>query len=174
MMAPIIILAVIAGFSTLVFRIILSHRPFRLVNYWTQFIVSSLLGLLLWLGLIVGSYATAFLSGVDGFDVVCGILVYLCALWCNYWVCNLAGGFRMLMMANLADQTDPISLETWMAAFGGLGMDVFLQDRIQSILIPLKIVSIEENKMTLLPGWGLFFARIMAVLQILLYQVRSD
>jgi hypothetical protein len=172
MIPKIIVFAILAGFSTLIFRMILSHRPLRLAGGLAQIIVSSLSGITLWIVLVLLSHSTTPISGAEKWDMVSGVLIHLCAFWCNYWISNLAGGFRVLMAINLADQTRPITLEEWMAAFGGLGMDVFLRDRMKSILIPWKIVSVHDNKMILLPGWGMFFGRLMAILEIMLYRMR--
>ena len=172
MIPSIIAFAILTGFSTLIFRMILSHRPFRLAGTWTQIIVSSLSGLSLWIVLVLLLHSIAPISGAEKWDMVCGVLIHLCAFWCNFWIGNLVGGFRAQMTFNLASQTRPVTLVEWMAAFGGLGMDAFLKDRMKSILIPWKIVSVHDNKMILLPGWGIFFGRLMAVLEIMLYRMR--
>jgi hypothetical protein len=60
-----------------------------------------------------------------------------------------------------------------MMAFGGFGMKVFLRDRLTSILIPWRIVTVEDDKVNLLPGWGIFFGRLMVILKFILYNVRG-
>jgi hypothetical protein len=174
MIPRIIVLAILTGFSTLIFRIIFSHRPFRLAGFWTQIAVSSLSGVSLWIVLLIILHTTNPITWAERWDVVCGVLIHLCAFWCNYWIGNLGGGFRVQMAINLADQTRPVTLEEWMAAFSGLGLDVFLKDRLNSILIPWKIVSVNDHKITLLPGWGMFFGKLIAILEILLYRMRSS
>jgi len=141
-----IVLVIISGFAILVFRIIISHRPFRLLGAWPQVIVSTILGWFLWIFLTILERSYGSLSRIDGWDVLCGILILLCATWCNYWIGNLAGGFRVQMQMNLANQLQPVSLEEWMETFGGLGMKVFLRDRLTSILIPWRIVSVEDDR----------------------------
>lgn len=173
MIPRIIALAILTGFSTLIFRVILPRRPFCLTGAWSQIIISSFLGLSLWFVLIVQVSPSALISEVEKWDVVCGALIHLCAFWCNYWICNLAGGFRAQMVITLAAQNSPVTLEEWMASFGGIGMDAFLRDRTTSILIPWKIALVQDDKMFLLPGWGLFFGRLMTILEIVLYRVRS-
>jgi hypothetical protein len=173
MIPSIIAFAILASFSTLIFRVILPHRPFFLTGAWAQVIVSSLFGISVWIVLVLRAYPFGLISEIEIWDVVCGVLIHLCALWCNYWICNLSGGFRAQMAITLADQTCPVTLEEWMVAFGGLGMNAFLKDRMTSILIPWKIAFVRNDKLTLLPGWGLFFGRLMVFLEIVLYRVRS-
>lgn len=171
MISPIIAIAILSGFSTLLFRMIISRPPFRVKNIWSQIIISVIAGAILWLGSVclIGSPITYRHSG----DIICGILIFLCAFWCNYWISNFAGGFRVQMQLNIADQKRAITFDEWMRTFGGLGMEVFLRDRVQSILIPWKTVALENGTLRLLQGWGMFFGRIMTILRKILPGVRK-
>jgi hypothetical protein len=77
------------------------------------------------------------------------------------------------MQMNLASKKGPIPFDDWMATFGGLGMAVFLKDRLESILIPWKTVAFEKGNLRLLPGWGVFFSKLMILLRVLLPKVRD-
>jgi hypothetical protein len=169
----IIALAILAGLSTLVFRLIISHRPLRISGGWAQIILSSILGWGLWIGLTFLHLANAPTYENAGWDLVCGILILLCVVWCQYWIGNLGGGFRVQMQITLADQTQPVSLEKWMAAFNGRGMQVFLTDRLNSILIPWKIVEEKNGNVRLLPGWGMFYGRLMSIIKMMLPNLRT-
>src|ERR1041385_8259180 len=120
MIPPIIALALISSFCTLFIRIIISHRPFQIKGGWQQIIGATMTGGILWVLSIILIKPGFSLSAPEWWDVLCGILIFLCAFWCNYWSGNLAGGFRVQMQINLADQKKPISLEEWMTTFGGL------------------------------------------------------
>ncbi len=174
MIPPIIALSLITGFCTLLIRIIISHRPFHVKNIWWQIIGSTSAGGILWIISIVLTRPNLSISEGEWGDILCGILIFLCAFWCNYWSTNLAGGFRVQMQMNLAHQKRPISLQEWMAAFGGLGMEIFLKDRIESVLIPWKTVTLEKGELWLLPGSGMFLGKLMHLLRILLPKVRQD
>jgi len=100
--------------------------------------------------------------------MLCGALVILCAIWGNYWLGNFGGGFRINMLVILAAQHKPISFEQWMDLYGGLGMDVFLRDRLRSILIPWGIVKEEKGSISLTTTKGKLFGVMMNILYILL------
>lgn len=169
----IITLAILAGFYTLVFRLIISHRPLRISGGWAQIILPSILGGGLWIGSTMLTLANTPSYENAGWDLVCGILILLCVLWCQYWIGNLGGGFRVQMQITLADQTQPVSLEKWMALFNGRGMEVFLADRLNSILIPWKIVDVKNGKVRLLPGWGMFYGRLMSIIKKIIPNLRT-
>lgn len=173
MIPTIIALAITSGLSTLLFRIIISRPPFRVKKIWSQIFISMGLGAILW-GLSIVLINPALSSNEKWADIFCGILILLCAFWCNYWIGNFAGGFRVQMQMNIADQMQPITFEGWMKTFGGLGMETFLKDRIQSILIPWKTIAIENNQLRLLPGWGTFFGKAMDILKRVFPTVRRD
>ncbi len=173
MIPTIIALAILAGLSTLVFRLVISHRPFRISGGWTQIIISSILGDGLWVFLTLLYLANTSSYENEGWDLLCGILILLCVLWCNYWLANLGGGFRVQMQISLADQTQPVSLEKWMAVFNGRGMEIFLADRLNSILIPWKIVEVKDGKVRLLPGWGMFFGGLMNLVKKIIPNLRT-
>jgi hypothetical protein len=174
MIPQVILLALISSFSTLFIRIIISHRPFFVRNIWHQILASTIAGAFFWVISIFLIIPASSRSEIGWADILCGILIFLCAFWCNYWSTNLAGGFRVQMQINLANQKKPISLKEWMATFGGLGMEVFLKDRIESILIPWNTIAVENGNLRLLPGWGVFFSKLMILLRILFPKVRDE
>lgn len=98
---------------------------------------------------------------VNIWDVVCGILVLLCAMWATYWIANLGGGFRINMLLLLSSQDTPISLDQWMDLYGGAGMHAFLRDRLKSILLRWNIVHHEDGTITLTRKNGHFFGWAM-------------
>jgi hypothetical protein len=174
MIPRIILFAFIAGFSTLFIRVIISHRPFLVRNIWHQIVAATVAGGVLWVAAIFLTSPGLPRADIKWEDILCGMLILLCAFWCNYWSTNLAGGFRIQMQMNLAAQSKPLSLKEWMTTFGGLGMDVFLKDRIESVLIPYKTVVLETGNLRLLPGWGMFFSKLMILLRALFPNVRAE
>jgi hypothetical protein len=172
-MPIVVLLACVGGISMLVFRVLLAHRPFRVTDMWRQMILATLLGWCLWGGSIFLNYASSPEPGFACPDLLCGVLILLCASWCNYWIANLGGGFRVQALMALEECGRPVKLEEWMAAFGGLGMSAFLNDRLNSILVPWRIAASEGGHIRLLPGWGHFFGRIMQVLDFLFYGMRG-
>jgi hypothetical protein len=173
MIPTIVGLAILFGFSTLVFRIILSHRPFR-IRGGAQIILPFILGVILWIIFSIWYIALTQSLKDIGWDILCGILILFCALWCHYWIGNLAGGFRVQMQIALSDQASPLSLDQWMSIFDGKGMDAFLADRLKSILISMKIVTIEKDRVQLTRGWGSFYGKLMNLLIIILPGMRNS
>jgi hypothetical protein len=173
MIPPVVGLAILFGFSILVFRVILSHWPFR-IRGGAQIILPLVLGVSLWI-----FFSTLYIVQKHplkdvGWDILCGILILLCSYWCHYWIGNLAGGFRVQMQIALAAQTAPVTFGEWMSKFGGRGMDAFMADRMKSILILWKIVTIEKDRVQLTRGWGSFYGKLMNLLQIILPGMRNS
>lgn len=173
MIPLVILLALLTSFSTVFIRIIISHRPFLVKNIWHQILGATIAGGILWVISIFITISYYPRLEIGWADILCGTLIFLCAFWCNYWSTNLAGGFRVQMQMTLANQKRPISLKEWMATFGGLGMEVFLKDRIESILIPWNAVALENGNLRLLSGWGVFFSKLMILLRVLLPKIRG-
>lgn len=171
---PIIALAIICSISTLLIRIVITHRPFHIKNVWHQIFGSLIIGIIIWVVSFLITRSNSPVSVNEWADIICGILIFLCAFWCHYWIGNFAGGFRIQMQVNLASQKEPISLQEWMKTFSGLGMETFLQDRIQSILIPWNTVEYKNDHLCLLSGWGTFFAGLMNILKYIFPKVRGD
>ena len=170
MPSPIIAFAIICSLSTLLIRVVIARRPFRIKNIWHQIFISLIAAIAIW---AVAVFRTP-ISEQNWGDVICGVLIFGCAFWCQYWIGNFAGGFRIQMQINLADQQAPLSLEEWMKTFSGLGMEAFLQDRIQAILIPWNTVEYKNGQLYLLRGWGTFFASLMNILKYIFPRVRSN
>lgn len=165
-----IILSIFAGFSIPFFTYIFSSRLPLFKSWIIQYITASLSGFLLWFVL-----AIAFDAPWDyRWDILCGVLILLCAIWSNYWLGNLRGGFRINMLLKIAEQTRPVSLDEWMSLYGGLGMDAFLRDRLKAILIPWRIVEEHNDIIRLTRGRGDFFGWGMDVLYRLLQGSRRE
>jgi hypothetical protein len=171
---PIIALAIVCSLFTLVIRVIISRPPFRIKNVWSQIFSSLTVAVIIWITSIFFIKPASPISKTEWRDIVCGILIFLNAFWCHYWIGNFAGGFRVQMQINLASQKRPISIEEWMNTFGGLGMEAFLRDRLQSILIPWNTVKLEGGQLRLRAGWGIFFGRLMRIVKNILPKVRGN
>jgi hypothetical protein len=163
--STVILTSAIAGFSMLGFMILFSRRPFYIPYGLPRYAGTFLAGLVLWIALLGFTHAllpfTAAATPARGYtaaipDLICGFLVLGCAAWACYWVSNFGQGFRIHMLLDLAQQKTPVTLEQWMACFGDLGMEKFLKDRLQSILIPWKIVELDGDAVKLTPGLGRF------------------
>jgi hypothetical protein len=166
----VVFLSIISGFSLPIFTLIFSERLFFIKSGKIRYFVASILGFLLWLFLLEA-------SGIqfdNVWDIGCGILIILCAVWSNYWLSNFGAGFRMNMLLKIAEQERPIPLEEWMELFGGLGMEAFLDDRLKTILIPWKIVQENDGVITLTRGRGYFFGWAMQILYHLLQGSRRE
>jgi len=174
MIPSIINLAIVCSISTLLIRVIISRKPFLIKNIWTQIISSLIIAAIIWAASIYLTKSSSPISGAEWGDILCGVLIFLSAFWCHYWIGNFAGGFRVQMLNNLASQKQPISKEEWMNTFGGLGMEAFLRDRIQSILIPWQVINLEHGQLRLLAGWGTFFGKLVKLLEIIMPGVRDD
>jgi hypothetical protein len=169
-MSMVVFLSIISGFSLPVLTLLLSKKPFLIKSDNIRYLTASLLGFVLWMVLIA-----LFRIALDnGWDIICGTLILLCAVWSNFWLSNFGGGFRMNMLLKIAEQERPITINEWMKLFGGLGMEVFLQDRLNSVLIPLRIVEQKDGMITLTIGRGYFFGRLMQILYHLLQGSRRE
>ena len=165
-----IVLSIIAGFSIPFFSYIFSSRIQLIKSKMIQYVTASIFGFLLWFFLAV----IFNISWHNKWDILCGVLIILCAVWSNYWLGNLGGGFRINMLLKIAEQKQPVSLDEWMDLYGGLGMDAFLRDRLRTILIPWKIVEENNGIITLTKERGYFFGWGMKVLYQLLQGSRRE
>jgi len=165
-----IVLSIIAGFSIPFFSFIFSSRILLFKSKMIQYVTASIFGFLLWFFLAM----TFNIAWHNKWDILCGVLIILCAVWSNYWLGNLGGGFRINMLLKIAEQTRPVSLDEWMDLYGGLGMNAFLRDRLRTILIPWKIVEEHNGIITLTKERGYFFGWGMKVLYQLLQGSRRE
>ena len=161
----IILLAIISGILIPFLMNLYSRLPFFRKNGWYLIIGASLSGLLTWLILLIICRAIPKAGAYWQADLLCGFLVWLCASWCNYWLCNFGGGFRINMLVDLARQKEPITIEEWMSSFNHLGMEAFFKDRIESILLPFKVIEIEGEQVRLTNSWGRFFGTCASILR---------
>lgn len=159
-----IILAIISGLSIPIFTALFFSSVFRMKSSLMRYVASSSAGFILWFILLAAFHA--FRNNI--WDLICGGLVILCAIWANYWLGNFGGGFRINMLVILAAQQKPITFEQWMDLYGNLGMDAFLRDRMRSILIPWGIVKEAQGNISLTSQQGRFFGWLMNALYFLL------
>jgi hypothetical protein len=167
-------LAIPAGFSILLFRVILSHQPLKIKDSLAQLIISSMMGVVVWIVSMVILLKSSALQENNEWDFLCGVLILLCAFWCNYWISNLAGGFRIHMQLSLAENSEPLTIEEWMASYDKGGMELFLSDRIESILVRNNIVMVENGLVRLTSGPGYFWAKVLSILNFIFPNLRAD
>jgi hypothetical protein len=83
-------------------------------------------------------------------ELIAGGLIFLAAVFCNYYLGNISAGFRIEMLVNLADVNREVTLDEWMTLYGkGQGMHCFLENRLNATLIPWKLVAWRGNQITL-------------------------
>jgi hypothetical protein len=170
MPAPIVISAAIAGATIFVFILLFFRVPRSGLSGMKRLYLSWLCGTLVWLACLAHQLPDwgALRLGTKP-DLICGALVLCCFMWSSYWFANLGGGFRILMLLDLADVGRPITLGEWMDRYGKQrGMREFLADRLRSILVPLRLVTLEDDRVILTRGRGRLLARLLGVLSLLL------
>ena len=173
-MSLIIIFAFLSALTSLIWRIIIPRWPFRISNWFKQVFTASVASLIVWF-LFVYQWGPRPNNDVHFYsDALCGVFIHGCAFWCNFWICNFAGGFRIQMQIYLSKQNQPITLNQWMEIFGGMGMKIFFQDRLNFVLVPWRILQVEAGNAQLLPVIGRFFGIAMKILKIIFPGVRGE
>jgi hypothetical protein len=170
MPAPIVISAAIAGATIFGFVLLFFRVPRSTLSGMKRLYLSWLGGILVWLACLAYQLPDwrALPRGTKP-DLICGALVLCCFIWSSYWFANLGGGFRVLMLLDLAEVGRPITLGEWMDLYGKQrGMREFLADRLRSILVPLGLVDLEGDRVILTRGRGRPLARLLGVLALLL------
>ena len=161
--------AIVSGLSLFVLTMVVFRVPARKLSGMQRLYIVWLCGAALWVLLLFRCPELAPPSRQAWWDVSCGALTFISFVWCNYWFANLGGGFRVLMLLDLAEAKGPVSVQEWMDLYGrGCGMHAFLEDRLRSVLLPMKIVSREGDVVQLTPGLGAVFARGASVLRLVL------
>lgn len=100
-------------------------------------------------------------------DLSAGVLLYTTAIFCNYYLCIVGGGFRIEMLVNLTEANRALTLEEWMGSYGGgLGMHFFLDDRLRGILISWKLC-MKKNDQIVLTRFGKVVGKVADILNVL-------
>lgn len=170
MPGPIAISAAVAGATIFGFGLVFFRVPRSALSGMKRLYLSWLCGTLVWLACLAHQLPDwgALPRGTRP-DLICGVLVLCCFIWSSYWFANLGGGFRILMLLDLADARRPITLSQWMDRYGKQrGMREFLNDRLRSILLPLHLVDLEGDRVILTRRRGRPLARLLGVLSLLL------
>lgn len=85
-------------------------------------------------------------------SILAGALLILAAVFCNYYLGNISGGFRIEILVNLAEAGKALTLDEWMALYGkGAGMRYFLEDRLKTTLISWNLATQSGDQITLTP-----------------------
>jgi hypothetical protein len=162
--------ALIGGFSITFFLIIFAHRPLKILSIVKRYIVSTGCGASVWVFLlkINGGLVLEINPGYC-LAILAGALVFLSAVFFNYYLGNISGGFRIEMLVNMSQSRQPVSLAEWMALYGkGRGMHYFLEDRLKATLIPWRLGVWNAGRVCLTPLGHLagqvnrFFARLLS------------
>ena len=156
--------AILAGLSITIFLLIFSRPPFKLPVILPRYSAATGAGLVVWIALLWWKHAIPFQGLEASFELVAGGLIFVTAIFCNYYIGNISAGFRIEMLINLTEVHREVTLDEWMALFGkGRGMNFFLEDRLQTTLLPWRLAIVRDNKMTLTPV-GRFVGRINSFL----------
>jgi hypothetical protein len=165
--------SILAGFSITVFLLIFSRPPCKLPLLLPRYTAATGVGLAVWVTLLLWQHALPFQGLEEALELVAGGLIFVTAIFCNYYLGNISAGFRIEMLINLAEANREITLDEWMALFGkGLGMNYFLEDRLTATLLPWKLAIMDDNKITLTP-YGNFIGTINSFLASL-FSERED
>lgn len=172
---PVVLSAALGGFAIFGFIPLYFRVPWKGVSAMQRVYLSWLSGTLLWLILASQQSLDLLQFPPDArADLVCGALIVGCCAWAAFWICNLGGGFRVLMLLDLFEARRCLSRTEWMDLYGeGRGMHEFLEDRLRTILVPLGIVRIEAGHVSLTKSRGTWLGRILWVLSFVLLKRRS-
>jgi hypothetical protein len=167
--APVLVSAFVSALAVFIFTAIFFHLC-RGLTAMKCLYLAWLAGALVWLVLLSQLSRPVFpLTPGRRWDLLCGALILGCSFWGDYWLANLGGGFRVLMLLDLADAGRPLTQQEWMDRYGGgRGMNEFLSDRLRSILVPLKVVSLDQNDVILTSVRGRILGLLVWTLSLLL------
>lgn len=167
---PTVISATVAGLSIFGFVLLFFRVPRQGLTAMQRIYLSWLCGALVWITFLAHLLAKTKAQHADATqDLVCGVLVLGCFCWGSYWFANLGGGFRILMLLDLAKTERPVTLQDWMNEYGQKrGMREFLDDRLRSILAPLKIVDLQNERVVLSKDRGQLMATLLGILSSIL------
>lgn len=162
--------SLLAGISVTFFLVFFSRKPLCLPLLLKRYGAATGAAFFLWVLMLVCGSKISWGSGLSNApSLLAGILLILACVFLNYYIGNIAGGFRIEILVNLADSKTPLSLEEWMAVYGkGAGMRYFLEDRLRSTLISWNLAIQDGDKITLTPlgrlagKVNLFFAQLFS------------
>jgi hypothetical protein len=149
-----ILTSFLSSAAFLVFLILFSHRPLRLKEE-SRFQAATIMAFILWLILLWLTGALSFQAPAALLNILAGGCIFAGALiiWWTFWT-QIAWGFRLTMLVNLAIRQEPIPLDTWIEEYGGgRGKEGLLASRVE-MLIRLRWASRTSNIVSLTPGWG--------------------
>jgi len=157
--------SMVAGMSITGFLLLFSHRPFKLPLVLPRYITSIGCGLIVWFLLLGINQSLSFSKHIsEWLELVSGGFVFITAVFCNYYLGNIGGGFRLEMLVNLAEANEDLTVDEWMALYGdGNGMHCFLDDRLRATLIPWKLAVWKGSQIILTP-WGHFIGKVNRLL----------
>jgi hypothetical protein len=146
--------SLLAGVSITLFLLLFSHRPARLPLTLPRYAAAYLSSLVVW-GALLWVKGFFPVSGSKAWlQFFAGGLIFLTAMFCNYYLGNVSAGFRIEMLVNLAGAQAAVSLGEWMAAYGkGRGMGYFLENRLLATLVPWHLAVWKDGTVTL-TRWG--------------------
>jgi len=160
--------SIVGGLSITMFLLLFSRPPIKLPLIWRRYSASIGCGLAIWFLLLWVNNALPFPGGKEKWlALASGGFVYTTAIFCNYYLGNIGGGFRLEMLVNLAEVNRKVGLQEWMALYGkGQGMHYFLEDRLKATLIPWKL-AIWKNGEVISTPLGHFIGQVNRFLAIL-------
>lgn len=162
--------AILAGLSITIFLLLFSRPPFKLPVILPRYSAATGAGLVVWMALLWWKQAIPFYGVEASLELVAGGLIFMTAIFCNYYIGNISAGFRIEMLINLAEARRELTLDEWMALFGkGRGMSFFLEDRLQATLLPWKLAIVRDDKITLTP-----FGRVVGQINAFLAALFSE
>jgi|GEM_PF-6665164 hypothetical protein len=143
--------SILAGLSITFFLLVFSRFPFKLPMTFWRFSVSCGSGLVVWMLLLWSNNLIPISAKIEQWiALIAGMLIYLTAIFCNYYLSMTNASFRVEMLNCIAQVDREITLYEWMALYGkGSGMLYFLDDRLKSTLIPWKLAVRNDNQITL-------------------------
>jgi hypothetical protein len=142
--------AILAGFSITAFLLIFSSPLFKLPLILPRYTAATGASLVVWIILLWWKRALPFHGLEASLEFVAGILIFISAVFGNYYIGNISAGFRIEMLINLADVNREVTLDEWMTQYGkGRGMHYFLENRLNATLVPWKLVVWRNNQVTL-------------------------
>jgi hypothetical protein len=143
--------AILAGLSITIFLLLFSRHPLKLPLVLKRYSAAVGGGAAVWFLLLLESGALSFNVKTDQWLALsAGALIYLSAIFCNYYLYLINAGFRIEMLNNLAEANREVTIDEWMALYGkGHGMYYFLEDRLMATLIPWKLATWHDNKIIL-------------------------
>ena len=152
--------SILAGFSITIFLLIFSRSPFKLPLLLPRYFAAFGAGLIVWIILLWWRRALPFFGLETVLEFIAGGLIFLTAVFCNYYIGNISAGFRIEMLINLAEMNREVTLDEWMAQYGkSRGMHYFLENRLKSTLLPWRLVVWKDNQITL-TRFGHFIGQI--------------